>query len=159
MKNSTKRLALGGLNLVFGLVVALVAVLSGLLAALPIFISGVDASGLPVTASTRFTQLLYAVGTVGFALAYAVTIAGWFTRRVSDLRLAQASLVGIGFAALSVVAAATWTMDPVVALGLTAVFGVLALPLAIDAWVVRSAARGEPATVEREPPAGSARPR
>lgn len=159
VKNSTKRFALGGLNLVVGLIVAVVALLLGLLSALPIALSGVDASGIPVTAGTRFTQLLFAVGTVGFALAFAFPIAGWLTRRVSNLQLARASLVGIGFAALSAIAAATWTMDLGVALALAGLFGLLALPLALNAWVVRSAARRETTTVERESPTESVRPR
>lgn len=159
MKNSTKRLALGGLNLVVGLVVALVALLMGLLSALPIALSGFDTPGVPVTAGTRFTQLLFAVGTVGFALAFAFPIAGWLTRRVSNLRLARASLVGVGFAALSAIAAATWTVDPAVALALVGVFGLLSLPLALNAWVVRSASRRGTTTVERERGTESVRPR
>jgi MFS family permease len=146
----TNRITLGALNLVVGLLVGLLAIVMGLLSALPIGISGLNASGLPVTLSFQFTSLVFAATIVGFAVAFVVATVGWLTGRISDRRLAQASLIGIVLAALSVVILTFWAWDPAVLLvsvlvaGMFALIaGLLAVPLILNVWVVRRASRRE----------------
>jgi MFS family permease len=143
MNVKTKRLALGGLNLVVGLLVGLLAIFMGLLSALPIGISGVNASGLPVTLSFQFTSLVFAATIVGFAAAFIVATVGWLTGRISDRRLAQASFIGIVLAALSVLTLTSWTWNPAVLLVSALIAGLLAVPLILNVWVVQRASRRE----------------
>lgn len=139
-----KRIALGGTNLVFALLAILVAMLFGLLSALPIAITGLNASGFPVTLVERVGQLAFALSTFGFAAVLIATTAGWFTGRVSLRLLSRFSLVGLGFAVLAVLSAVPFTEELIGLLVAAVIPGFFAIPLAINVVAVRFMHESEP---------------
>ncbi|SFR55463.1 hypothetical protein [Halogeometricum limi] len=146
-----KRLALGGGNVVGALLALVIAVLFGLLSALPLVISGLSASGEPISTTVRFANVLVVVGTVGLALACVVAAGGWFTDAVSRRVQRRASIAGIALAVLGSVGTGLMSGTLLGVLVMGAMLGIPAIALVTNLFVFRSSTGDDVPTVEDEP--------
>lgn len=92
-----KRLLLGGVNVVFGLLAILFAWSLALDSFLTVTLTGLS-DATPVAGLARVGALVLVVAGVGLALSFLLPMVGWFTARVSRRTIYRTSLVGLGAA-------------------------------------------------------------
>ena len=137
MASTVVRVVLGGVNLVAGAVVVFLAIEAMVELATVFDTLGDSTAG--VTPAEYVGASLFAAAAMTWALATLATAGGWFTGVFSRGLMRGLSLTGIVAAAASTAGSLLAGTPPgdVVFLGIG--FGVLATPLAVNLFVVRSA--------------------
>jgi hypothetical protein len=134
------RVVLGGVNLVAGAVVVFLAIEATVELAAVFDTLGDPGAG--VTPVEYVGAALFAAAAMTWALATLATAAGWFTGVFSRRLMRGLSLVGIAAAVATTVGTLLAGRPPAEVVFLALAFGVLATPLAVNLFVVRSTSRG-----------------
>lgn len=140
MASTVVRVVLGGVDLVVGAVVLFLTIEATVELAAVFETFGDPTAG--VSLAEYVGASLFAAGAMTWALATLATAAGWFTGVFSRGLVRGLSLVGIAAAVASTAGTLLAGTPPGEVLFLGIGFGVLATPLAVNLFVVRSAREG-----------------
>jgi len=140
MASTVVRVVLGGFNLVAGTVVLFLTIEATVELAAVFDTFGDPTAGVTLAASVGAS--LFAGGAMTWALAALAAAAGWFTGVFSRALVRGLSIAGIAGAVASTAGTLLAGTPPGDVLFLGIAFGVLATPLAVNLFVVRSAGAG-----------------